>query len=572
MKPLRFKKVVGLAIGERSLLAAEVVAGDRPEVRQVAELVYPEGISTDQPEELGKLLLQLMKENSFTAQNAVVGLPARWLLVSSKEVPVTDAATRASMLRLQAEAEFSTELKDLVYDYTDNDGAGSAASVLIVATPRKYIDAVTTLCQAAKLSLAAVMPSAVALGEATSQQAADNTLVLAVTAGGAELTQQKGTLPSAIRHLRGPNPQPPFVSELRRLVSTLSGSGPDRELVLWDGSGIDAGSLGQQLGFRVRNGDLPVLGVRTTSTTTNGSGRKYASAVSLALTGVGAVSPTIDFLHSRLAVKKEHLIPPWAYPVAIVVLAVIGLSVWAYHSMQAKQNELATYNQWLDDNKVKTANAEDFVNMVGYAQAWFPDSPRYDACLRDLTTIMPADGETYVTEVQLTEMPARPLAASAKDKGPKIDAKTQARMLTGTLKGKSSDLGKITGVYQAIAKAKGFTNVSLPATVTVTGPGGRGGRESAFTISFNYLAPMPPAAGTPAATPKPAATVTPATKPATPAAGTTVKPVTPLTTPAKPAPLTPSTKPATLTPAGTPATRPAAVPASAAPVTRPAGT
>jgi hypothetical protein len=446
--------------------------------------------------------------------------------------------------------------------------------VLVVATPRKYIDAVTTICQTAKLSLAAVMPSAVALGEATSQQAADNTLVLAVSAGGAELTQQKGTLPSAIRHLRGPNPQPPFVSELRRLVSTLSGSGPDRELVLWDGSGIDAGSLGQQLGFRVRNGDLPVLGVRTTSTTTNGSGRKYASAVSLALTGVGAVSPTIDFLHSRLAVKKEHLIPPWLYPVALVVLAGIALSVWGYQDLQKKQTQLDNYNQWLGDHKLQAANAEDFVNMVGYAKAWFPDSPRYDACLRDLTTIMPADGETYVIEVQLSELPARPLAASAKDKSPKIDPKTLARTLVGTLKGKSSDLGKINGVYQAIAKAKGFTNVSLPVSQS-TQAGGRGAREVAFTISFNYLAALPPAAGTA----KPAAV--PAVTP-----GTTVRPITPVTPVApaiRPGLVTPATRPASATPLATPgaltapATRPAAVPPgtltpAASPATRPAGT
>jgi hypothetical protein len=493
VKPLRYKKVLGISIGEKSLLAAEVVAGERPEVRQVAELVYPAGITTDQPEELGKLLLEMLKQNQFSAQTAVVGLPARWLLVSPKDVPASDSATRANVLRLQAESEFSTELKDLVYDYTDNEGAGNASSFLIVATPKKYIDMAAKLCETARLNLVAVMPSAVALGEATSRQSADNTLVLAVTAGGAELTNQKGTLPSAIRHLRGPNPQPPFVSELRRLVSTLPGGGPDRELVLWDGSGIDANSLGQQLGFRVRSGDLPVLGVRATNTTANGSGRKFASAVSLALTGTGAISPTIDFLHSRLIVKKTHPIPLWGYLAAAVVVAAVVLSINLYEGLQKMQNDLAVNNDWLASHDAQIKDARDFVGMVNYVDGWVNQSPRYDACLRDLTAVMPNDSETYVTSVELTEVPPKPVSASGK--APTIDPRT----LQGQLVGKSLNQGRVDAVYDAIAKAKGFSQVALKNSGTAVGAGtgfGTRTREVQFTISFNYLPPTPPATKT----------------------------------------------------------------------------
>src|SRR5207248_1965427 len=122
---------------EHSLLAAEVVAaaGEQTEVRQFAELVYPEGASPAEPAALGKALAQFLRENNFTARATVVGLPARWVLVKSKEVPPADASTLAELLLLQAESEFSSEFKDLVYEYAGDAGAGPLGTVILIATP-----------------------------------------------------------------------------------------------------------------------------------------------------------------------------------------------------------------------------------------------------------------------------------------------------------------------------------------------------------------------------------------------------------------------------------------------------
>ena len=61
MKPSRHKKVLGLSIGERSIQVAEVTAGDKPEIRQIAELVYASGVNLDQPAELGAALVQFLR-------------------------------------------------------------------------------------------------------------------------------------------------------------------------------------------------------------------------------------------------------------------------------------------------------------------------------------------------------------------------------------------------------------------------------------------------------------------------------------------------------------------------------
>ncbi len=269
------KKVLGIAIGERSLLAADLVAGDRPQVRRLAELVYPEGISFSQPLELGKLLGHFLKDNEFSSRSAVIGIPLKWIVVKPKEVPPADDATVSQLLRLEAEAEFSTELKDLVYDFAGSGAAtDTGRTVLLTATPKRYIDAIETMCEAARLQALAITPSAMVLGSLTGSSLKRNVLVLSLGAGGGELSSQRQATATALRTLRPATPEPPFVSELRRAVSTLVIPEADRELILWDGAGIDAPSLGRQLGFTVSAGELTSFGVDTAQAGANGQGAK----------------------------------------------------------------------------------------------------------------------------------------------------------------------------------------------------------------------------------------------------------------------------------------------------------
>ena len=205
-----------------------------------------------EPEALGKALGQFLGEAGFTARAAVAGLPARWLLVKPKEVPPADPATLADLLRLQAEGEFSSELRDLVYEYAGDPAAaatGDSRSVLMMATGRKHVDAAVQMCEAAGLRLLAVTPSAVALGAATVRGLGANAMVLATGQAGGELTSQNGAFPSAIRHLRLGDRT--FAGELRRAMSAMPSNGVRRQLVVWDGGGqqLSLGALRENLGI-----------------------------------------------------------------------------------------------------------------------------------------------------------------------------------------------------------------------------------------------------------------------------------------------------------------------------------
>jgi hypothetical protein len=484
LKPLRRKKVLGIAIGERSLLAAEVLAGATPQVTHLAELVFSEGISPASPQELGKALGEFLREHGFTARAAVVGLPARWLVVRQKEVPPADPSTVKEMLRLAAEGEFPSDLKDLVFDFSGEIRGGETKSVLLVATPQKYVDGAVAMCQEARLGAASVTSSAVALGEATSRSVSPDALVLAVGPSGSEMTVQTGVVASSLRHLRAPIPQPPFVSELRRALMTVMGGKTGRELILWDGAGLDAPSLSENLGVKVRSSDLPALGVSTIATSSNGEGRKYAAAVALALSGMGLGEVSVDFLHSRLAPPRQRRVPQWAVLAAIAALAAIVGGIWAYTDLQSKQTEVASMQAKLDGMKAELTTAEVFVSKVSFAQAWHGGDPRYLACVRDLTSAVPEDFQTYATSLVLHEVVHPPLTGQPTPAAVAALAKqNETHTLAGQFYGKTSDQQRVETLLERMKKIPTFADVKLGGSNS-----GRAG-EVSFSITFNYVPP-----------------------------------------------------------------------------------
>jgi hypothetical protein len=486
LKALRLKKVLGLAIGDRSLLAAEVVAGEPPVLKQLAEFVYPQGMSLDEPATLGAALGDFLRENQFTAKTVIAGIPARWLVVKSKEVPATDPSTLVDLLRMQAEGEFSSELKDLLYDFADGPTESTATTVLLVATQRKRVDDIVAMCEAANLSASVVTPSAIALGLATERAVSKASLVLTVGSGGAELTAFTGQSTSAIRHLRGPSADRPFIGELRRAVSTTPSNGTMREMVLWDNSGLDPQVMAGELGINVRSGDLPVLGVTTPPGASNGDSRKFASAVALGLSAVTDHPPVVDFLHSRLAPVKRQLIPRWAYAAAGAVVLLIGLIIWGYQYVAEQQAELQKLQDQVSLEQPQFATATAFVAKVSFAQAWHGGNPRYLMCLRDLTNAIPDDQHTYATSLVIREVAKMPGSSgnSGGSSGTTPPKTAEIPAISGVLTGKTSDQQRVLTIEDRMKRLPGFTDVKLGSSDTGHG------NEVTFTIGFTYLPPV----------------------------------------------------------------------------------
>jgi hypothetical protein len=194
--------MLGIALGERSMLVAEViVATGGPEVVKAVEFSYPEGQTlAKDPAVLGAALGAFLKEKGFGARIAVFGLPARWVLSKQKEVPALQDNLLADTLRLQAESEFSSELGELVYDYAGTGGAAASAggttTVLLLAVPKRYIDQINQLAEAARIRVQAVTPFSTAV--ASSAKAAGNAMTLVLGPSGVEFTSQQGGHPRVL--------------------------------------------------------------------------------------------------------------------------------------------------------------------------------------------------------------------------------------------------------------------------------------------------------------------------------------------------------------------------------------
>ena len=205
--PLRGNKVLGLAIGERSVLACELSrAGSAVRATRMAEFEFPPGVSPDDAGQLGKALASFLRQQGFSARRTVIGLPLRWAVVKPKEVPPASPSTIAGLLLLQAEREFALEPQDLVFEYAGAPDPNAARTVLLLAVQKRRVENAQAMAEAAGLTVRAVTLSAVALASETGRQLAHGGAVLHVTPGAAELSIHHNGHPRVLRHLRAPQP------------------------------------------------------------------------------------------------------------------------------------------------------------------------------------------------------------------------------------------------------------------------------------------------------------------------------------------------------------------------------
>src|SRR6185369_4187333 len=104
-----------------------------------------------------------------------------------------------------------------------------------------------------------------------------------------------------------------------------------RGLTIWGGSALDLSarnSMADALGISVESGDLKSLGVAVAEGI--GESHDYSPAVALALAGIAAEDPPVDFLHSRMAPPKKQVVKPRTVLIVGGVVALVGLFVVAY--------------------------------------------------------------------------------------------------------------------------------------------------------------------------------------------------------------------------------------------------
>ncbi|MDB5321781.1 MAG: hypothetical protein JWN40_3412 [Phycisphaerales bacterium] len=466
------KRLLGISLGERGALVAEVAcAGEVRRAVRVGEFAYPAGLTLEQPEALGVALGEFLTKSGFSTRRAVLGVPARWLLLKSYALPPVEPHAAASMLWLRAEAESAPELGEMVLDFAGQTSVLDPTTVLLMGLPRRSIDRLRTFAAGAGLNVTAITPCSTALGGATAKQTG-SAHILSLNCEGAELSEHEGEQTRFLRHLGSAGTSlAPLVAELRRAavthplnaatltndVSAIRARRSPQALVLWDDVGLDNAamdSIAQALNVPVVRGELQSIGCAGEALT---GGRVGAVAAALTFAPLAGGRPAVDFLHPRLSAPKKPNVTrrtAWLTGAAAVVALVALL---AYTDLARMQRRVTGADEELKRLEPTLKTARPFVANMEFVETFQASRPKYLACLSDLTLAIPEDGQTYVTRFHLQSS------------------------MRGECVGRSPNNQEVLNLMDKLSAGGRFKDLKRKLEARGAGP------EVAFTVTFTYV-------------------------------------------------------------------------------------
>jgi len=413
---LRKRKVLGLAVTNRSITAVEAVAANGGgRVSLAAEFVFPDGAGLQEPTPLGKALRQFLRSRGFSASRCVIGMEANWLTAKEKTIPPGAAQSIPEILSLMVERDFASDRKELAFDYVAEAPTAGERSALLVAAPRHVLDGFVLMAQAAGLTVAGVTASTIALPGSTDGSAAQDALVLHLFGGGAELALHAKGTPRMMRRLplsaaagRGLDDGwlDDLASHLHRVVSLLPGDAArsaERELLIWDEAGLDekaCKALSERLDMPTRICERP-RGLEAAGSPSPGA--QFSAAAAMALGALGGRAPAIDLLHSKLSPERKLAIGrklAWGAAVAVAVLVAGIVLILDWRSASLEAAALAGKMQAMSGD---LAEAKSTIAKVTFARPWYDRRPSYLDCMRELTLAFPQESLIWTTSLAAQE-------------------------------------------------------------------------------------------------------------------------------------------------------------------------
>jgi hypothetical protein len=460
--------VLGLVVGERSIVAAEVaIARDKRQVKQTAQFIFPMELSFEKPEELGTALAQFLRQHHFSSSRAVIGVPARWLMARDKDLPPATAEVAASTLRLQAERHPSAE--DLVFDYAGQSDSKKPRKVLLAAMLKPQMEKLQRMADAAGLRLLGITSATLALAGAA-VNAPTTSLMLTIAPDAMEMAARHEGTPILLRHLASPGAADGHRNgaahdlaamiggEVKRVVTLMPQNGDtgDRSITLWDSIGLSETELPvlrDRAGIAVDNLlDLKTLGISTTTP----DAARYAPAVALAVSAAEKRLP-LDFLHSRLATVKEARVGRRTVWGAVIGVVAVALIVFLLIDEQHREAELLNLQNLLKMREPDVKSAETLSERLSIGRGWYETRPSMLECLREITRTFRDDEPIWVSSFSLRDN------------------------YKGSLKGKAADRKYIIEIADRLQKNKNFADVHYELREV-----GGNSRDVSFSLNFNF--------------------------------------------------------------------------------------
>ena len=473
---LRSSNLLGIALSDREFTLAEVGAR-RGKLRKWARWELPPELSLQaKPEAVGARLRQFLAQQGFAARDVVLGVPARWMIAESGDVPPVGREQALAALRLQAER---LGLGDdgsgggLIFDVAGADAASRPGAALLVGLGEGRVRQLRSLCDAAGLELQAITATGLALSEAFSEDAGD--LLVLFGGQGTELVRRRGRRTLGLRHLNGVprtgEVLPALTGELARALSLGGSAQAGNSVVLIGEPGFNAEDyheLADRLGREVRSTvPLEAMGGLSAVTSLNGEARGVVAERVWPAIALASVAGTdrlpVNFLDTKLAPPPPPRVDRRiVWGVGLALLLVIGI-VAMFLTVRSAEQEAAVLEARLEALEPDITAAEALIEEVQFGRGFYETRPPVLDMMTALSRTFPPDGGIWASSFTMGANGKCQLQGRADTEQAVLSLRDTLMAEPGFSDVQLNDLRQAAGTRDEVSFSLGFTYLATQA-------------------------------------------------------------------------------------------------------------
>jgi Tfp pilus assembly PilM family ATPase len=371
---------------------------------------------TAAPELVGREIRNQLDAAGVHERHCVLGVPLKWVLTAHTELPPLPEADAASLLQLEAERGFPTDIATLQLASSSCPLAGDKKQVLLAGIPSAHIATLEKVLAAAKLK-----PVSFALGLAALQspeaEASNGVLALAIGESTVSLQITCGGGVAALRALEGaienPTGRPALLpdiiaresritlgqlpTELRDAVKRIRIFGP-REL---------AQQLADEMELRFEPMGLSVEVVTAYKPDEFGAQlppqASLSAAFSLAARLLVEQPPVFEFLPPKPTIIEQFAAKYSSGRLRTVGAVAAGVVLIVSGMFLVQQIELMHYRSQWNGMAAKVAELQGVQGQIQQFRPWYDPTFRDLAILRQLSLAFPEDGVVTAKTIEIQE-------------------------------------------------------------------------------------------------------------------------------------------------------------------------
>lgn len=400
------KHILVLSFNEDTVAVAQAsLESNGYEIKHTATCPMDSTMTWDDPDGFGHSLRRFLKQEHMNAKSVLVGVPARWVVAKTVQIPPTKKENVPSLLQIQTEQAFSLNHHDLVFDYSARISETEPNKVLLAAMQRNRLDKISALAKAAGLHLISVTPSVAAMGVLSNGHA--TTCGVYAQNEHCEMVLASNGVVNQIKHMATPlnNKDPKSMAEDIQRLMLLAGTRTS-EVVVWSDGSNPTETVSYLRQSLAGSADVKVGREALTQTGRLHLGQtssEYDGPLSMVAALDRPEAQLIDFLNSHMVVKvtdhKPRIMVWSAVAALIVIIGIMSL----FYGLYQDQQVIKACEQKLEENAQVYDAVLAIRNNLSATAPWYTTRPQFLSSMNDVVSAFPDEGNIWVSSFILKQ-------------------------------------------------------------------------------------------------------------------------------------------------------------------------